>query len=168
MDIATHSIPISGCAQYPQMVFRHEHNPCMDISQTIARNLGSWMAERADRDTIKKVSIASGVGFGTVQRARNGQGNITVQNLEAIAKAFRRSPIDLLCLPIEAYSTEAPKSSPAMQQATPVLALPEDPDIAEVAKLMRGMNVAGKARVVGFARSMADCGEFRRQGNGAW
>ena len=39
-------------------------------------------------DTVKKVSARSGVGFGTVRRAKNGDGNITVENLSAIARAF--------------------------------------------------------------------------------
>jgi transcriptional regulator with XRE-family HTH domain len=75
----------------------HErYNQKMDISQIISANLTEWMNARPDLDTFKKLSKASGVGFGTVQRAKNGDGNITVQNLEAIAHAFKRKAIDLL------------------------------------------------------------------------
>jgi hypothetical protein len=47
-------------------------------------------------------------GFSTVRRAKNGDGNLTVQNLELIAKAFRRSAKDLLVDPDQAYSPAAP------------------------------------------------------------
>lgn len=57
----------------------------MDIIARISRNLNDWMSQHPDLNTIKKVSVRSGVGFGTVQRAKNGDGNITVRNLEAIA-----------------------------------------------------------------------------------
>lgn len=46
------------------------------------------MSQSQTLDTVKKVSARSGVGFGTVRRAKNGDGNITVDNLSAIAKAF--------------------------------------------------------------------------------
>lgn len=54
----------------------------MDIARVIAHNLSAWMAASANLGTLKALSKASGVGFGTIQRARNGDGNITVQNLE--------------------------------------------------------------------------------------
>ena len=68
----------------------------MDITKTIAANLDAWMEATPSLDTIKKVSARSGVGFGTVRRARNGDGNTTIQNLAAIAKAFRRPLEDLI------------------------------------------------------------------------
>lgn len=77
----------------------------MDISKRISINLSAWMAD-SPLATIKALSRASGVGFGTVQRAKNGDANITVQNLEAIARAFRRHAIDLLAEPDAGYSNE--------------------------------------------------------------
>jgi transcriptional regulator with XRE-family HTH domain len=71
----------------------------MDISQRIAHNLSAWMAATCGRETLMQVAKASGVGFGTVQRARNGEGNLTVQNLEMIAAAFRRQAVELLADP---------------------------------------------------------------------
>jgi transcriptional regulator with XRE-family HTH domain len=71
----------------------------MDISQRIAHNLSAWMAATRGRETLMQVAKASGVGFGTVQRARNGEGNLTVQNLEMIAAAFRRQAVELLADP---------------------------------------------------------------------
>lgn len=80
-------------------------NPQMDIASVIAYNLSAWMDASANLGTIKALSKASGVGFGTVRRAKNGDGNITVQNLEAIARAFKRKAIDLLRAPGVEYST---------------------------------------------------------------
>ena len=82
--------------------------PQMAIAQVISQNLAALMASYPGRETLAKVAQASGVGFGTVQRARNGDGNLTVQNLELIAKAFRRSARDLLAEPVDEYGPAAP------------------------------------------------------------
>jgi transcriptional regulator with XRE-family HTH domain len=76
-------------------------NPKMDTAKVIARNLAHLMEQSNSLTTITAVAKASGVGFGTVQRARNGDGNLTVQNLEMIAAAFRRKAVDLLADPEE-------------------------------------------------------------------
>lgn len=68
----------------------------MDIAKVISQNLTSWMEATPALDTFKKLSVRSGVGFGTVQRAKNGDGNITVEKLAAIAQAFGRQPAELL------------------------------------------------------------------------
>ena len=73
----------------------------MDIAQIISKNLTDWMDQTPSLDTFKKLSARSGVGFGTVQRAKNGDGNITVKVVEALAAAFGRKPADLLTLPPE-------------------------------------------------------------------
>lgn len=54
----------------------------------------------------KKLASKSGVGFGTVQRAKNGDGNITVEKLAAIAEAFGKTVADLVA-PSTAYSQAA-------------------------------------------------------------
>lgn len=71
----------------------------MDITKLIAQNLSAWMESQPSLDTIKKLSLASHVGFGTIQRVKNGEGNVTVQNLDLIARAFKRQAIDLLRMP---------------------------------------------------------------------
>ena len=68
----------------------------MDIHQLIAANLGAWMEATPSMNTIRKVSDRSGVGFGTVRRIRNGDGNPTIANLVDIAKAFKRPVQDLI------------------------------------------------------------------------
>lgn len=72
------------------------HHPDMDIKKVIAANLSAWMTESASTDTLKKLAARSGVSFGTVQRARNGEVNLTVENLSALAAALGRSAADLV------------------------------------------------------------------------
>ena len=86
----------------------------MDISQRIAHNLSAWMASTRGRETLMQVAKASGVGFGTVQRARNGEGNLTVQNLEMLAAAFRRQAVDLLADPEDDIGPSAAGSACGM------------------------------------------------------
>lgn len=68
----------------------------MDIASIISKNLTAWMTATPSLDTFKKLSAKSGVGFGTVQRAKNGDGNITADKLTAIAAAFGRTPAELM------------------------------------------------------------------------
>lgn len=75
----------------------------MDTARVIAANLSAWMAAHPGRKTLQDVARAAGVGFGTVRRAKNGDGNLTVANLESIAAAFHRSARDLLQPPTETY-----------------------------------------------------------------
>jgi transcriptional regulator with XRE-family HTH domain len=110
--------PIHGCWQYPHTDLLNADNPDMDIRATVSRNLSAWMSGNANLDTLKKIAAKSGVGFGTVQRAKNGDGNTTIQNLELIAKAFRRRAIDLLAESDEPYS--APVLRPAFTVQEPL------------------------------------------------
>lgn len=68
----------------------------MDIAANISHNLKALMVSCPERETLAKVATASKVGVGTMQRAKSGDGNITVQNLELIAHTFRRTARDLL------------------------------------------------------------------------
>ena len=85
------------------MAFVILHNPHMDITQIISVNLVAWMDGHKKLNTLEKLAEASGVGFGTVRRIRNNEGNPTVKNIAAIAHAFRRKPTDLLTPPPEIY-----------------------------------------------------------------
>lgn len=78
-------------------------NPFMDINKVISSNIKRLMQENPALDTFKKVAAKAQIGFGTVQRAHNGSGNVTASNLHAIAKAFGvptaslfESPTDIL------------------------------------------------------------------------
>lgn len=108
MFMAYYPIPIDGSAQYPHVDLCSCENPNVEISQIISRNLTELMASYPGRETLAKVAKAAHVGFGTVQRARNGDGNLTVQNLDLIARAFRRTAKDLLAEPVDEYELAAP------------------------------------------------------------
>lgn len=90
---------IYGYPQYPHMVFCWAHDPNMDIKRTIADNVAAWMAESPTLDTLKKLATRSGVSFGTIQRVRNAEVNLTVENLVAIASAFGRTAAELVTPP---------------------------------------------------------------------
>lgn len=94
----------------------------MDIANIISENLADWMASTPALDTLQKVEAKSGVGFGTVRRTRNGEGNITVDKLAAIADAFGRAPAELLT-PRSAGTSDTEKS--AHLKAIPCSAPPE-------------------------------------------
>lgn len=79
----------------------------MAITHTISANLGAWMEKSADLNTLKKLAARSGVGFGTVQRMKNGDGNPTIKNITDVARAFGKRPEDLL-LAVPALSGAAP------------------------------------------------------------
>lgn len=74
-------------------------NFAMDITATISHNLSAWMDAKPTLGTLKKVAAKAKIGFGTVRRARNGDGNTTIQNLDAIARAFGRRVEHLLAEP---------------------------------------------------------------------
>jgi len=77
------------------MGFFMRQNPDMDINQIIASNIKRLMRQTPGLDTFKKVAAKAQIGFGTVQRAHNGTGNVTAGNLHAIAKAFGVTIADL-------------------------------------------------------------------------
>jgi transcriptional regulator with XRE-family HTH domain len=66
------------------------------IRKHVAANLKSWMRANPNLDTQVKVSTASGVAQATVSRILLGTTPATADILDAIAKAFRRDPGDLL------------------------------------------------------------------------
>lgn len=68
----------------------------MTIAKIISRNLTAWMEATPGLDKLQKLEAKSGVGFGTIRRAKNGEGNITVEKLEAIAAAFGKPAAALL------------------------------------------------------------------------
>lgn len=95
----------------------------MDIKQIIAANLDALRRQPdGSLETLKSLAKRSGVSFSTVQRASRGEINITVENLEALARAYRKTPCDLLRPP--AAATDLPSAmsgyllpSPNMQTA---------------------------------------------------
>lgn len=90
----------------------------MDINKIIAANLGAWMEANPALDTMKKLASRSGVGFGTVQRIKNGEGNITAKNMALLAAAFGRHPAELMTAPV-APAYPAAEPAPALAVAEP-------------------------------------------------
>lgn len=118
----------------------------MDVTQIIAANLDDWMANHPDLNTLKKVSARASIGFGTVRRARNGDGNTTIQNLAAIAKAFGRPLEDLL-------------AAPGSQVGGDVIELPRPPDlpspIKELVEVAQSMTRDGQLVLLGRAQEIS-------------
>lgn len=110
------SKPIYGFLQYPQTVSCVVHNPRMGIMQTVATNIAAWRAAYPELYGLKKIALRAGVGFGTVQRASRGDGNVTVNTLEAIAGAFHRRAIDLLTDPSTSYPAWSPPKILCVEQ----------------------------------------------------
>lgn len=137
------------------------HNPHMDISEIVGARLSAWMTSNSSLNTIKKVQAKSAVGFGTIRRAKNGSGNITVENLTAIAQAFGRHPAELLVDPDKPY----PASLPAPDQLrTLVASEPEAPNIvpmpppllSELIKIAGTLSDAGLNRLIERARQLSE------------
>jgi len=139
----------------------------MDIAQVIAKNLSTLMAADPERDTLIKVSKAAGVGFGTVRRAKNGDGNLTVANLELLAHAFRRSARDLLLDDCTGYPAAPDLPSIGVtERSLPSAIVPEDRDIARVVDMMRRLTHEGKGRVAAYTQGLVEGGQFQRKANG--
>lgn len=134
------------------MDFYLRDNPDMDITKIIAANLSAWMDGNIGPTTLKELARASGVGFGTVQRAKNASGNTTIQNLESIANAYKKHAIDLLDKNAAMYAMTSATIAHAREPERTVLKFgngdSEHPAITEVLKLMRRMNDHGKARAL--------------------
>jgi transcriptional regulator with XRE-family HTH domain len=127
----------------------------MDITKIIAENLSRWMRETPSLDTVKKVEAKSGVGFGTVRRARNGEGNITVENLSRIAEAFKKHPADLMRADLQSYVAAKDATPPVLAEPSPVAKFPNLP-MNDLMELARRMNDKGLNQLIGAARILAE------------
>lgn len=93
----------------------------MDIKQIIAANLAELRKlPDGSVETLKSVAKRSGVSFSTIQRVSRGEINITVENLDSLARAYRKSASDLLQPPTRDANALNPPShyllpSPNMQ-----------------------------------------------------
>lgn len=170
--------PIYGSLQYPHMDFYLGKNPYMDISKVISANLTDWMSTTPSLDTFKKIALKSGVGFGTVQRTKNGDGNITVEKLTAIARAFGRHPAELMIQPEsideaadireyrravfdEAQRFKVSEPEPAALYSFPSLL------VAELVAIAEKLNDAGLNRLIGHAQQLATTHPKSTKGNAA-
>lgn len=147
--------PIYGSKQYPHIDLLFSDNPDMDISERIARTLTIWMDAREDLGTIKKLSAKSKVGFGTVQRAKNGDGNITVKNLALIARAFGRPVEALLDVPAAVLPALPPPILLPRCEVREPDARYADPTITELLDLANTMDSTGLNLLLVVARALA-------------
>lgn len=145
------------------MGFSFAHNPEMDktIKEIVGKTISSLMQNSDDLDTCKKVAKKSGVGFGTVQRVSNGEINITIEKLTAIAQAFGRHPAELLVDPDKPY----PASLPTPNELRPLAARePEAPNIVamppplltELIKVAGTLSDAGLHRLIERAKQLSE------------
>jgi len=68
----------------------------MKLRATLAIRLRALMDDRIDLNTQTKVASRAGVGQATVQRILTQQAGATVDSVDALAAAFRVSPVELL------------------------------------------------------------------------
>lgn len=129
----------------------------MDIRQIIAQNLTAWMDGTPALSTLKKLSTKSKIGFGTVQRVKNAEGNLTVQNLEAIAQAFGRQALDLLRAPNPEF-----EQKPVL---TVVMTQEPNPDERTVLEGFRVASPEGRRLMLMSARDALDNFNKRNEKN---
>lgn len=156
--MALQSIPIYGELQYQHTGFLFRDNPDMDITQTIAANLTALMDASPSLDTLKKLAAKSRVGSETIRRARNGDGNITVQNLEAIARAFGRHAADLIASPETPYARAHGPTVITAAESNVTRLTPVDPlagYLGELTALATAMSDEGRWQLIGQAKLLA-------------
>lgn len=138
-----------------------QHNPIMDIADIVSARLSAWMSENQSLNTIKKVEKKSGVGFGTIRRAKNGDGNITIEKLAAIAEAFDRHPSELLINRENPYPENFPAPianrplSVREPEAPNIVAMPP-PLLTELIKIAGTLSEAGLHRLIERAKQLSE------------
>lgn len=65
----------------------------------LSKNLRALMAERPDLDTLPKITKASGIPNGTLDRVRRAASALRVDDLAPLAEAFGIEPWELLLPP---------------------------------------------------------------------
>lgn len=144
--------PIYGLLQYPHMDYPFTDNFAMKITDHISANLNAWMSASRKYNTDKKLSSQAGVGSGTVQRIRRGEGNPTITSLCAIAHAFNRRVEDLLAAPEGTENGIDNVVRFSVCEPTPQTYLPV---MREICDLIESMEERGQWELVGEARMLA-------------
>ena len=133
--------PIYGLQQYPYMDLFYCENPTMDIVKTIGENITALMQPPSALDTCMKVAAKSGVSFGTVQRVKNGEVNITVEKLSLIADAFKVHPSVLLA-PLGDYASDQDQKPPNAGEPEADRYAVFSPPVTEVIEIMESLTHA--------------------------
>lgn len=66
------------------------------IRERVAEALRAWMKARPDLDTQVKVSEKTGIGQSSISRILRARTGTNIDNLDAIAQAFGRDPVEML------------------------------------------------------------------------
>jgi len=88
-------------------------------NEIVTENLKLWMDASRNLKTQEAVARASKVGQSHISRILRGEANPTVSILEAIARAFKRKPADLLAAPGTEHSAAPPGASFTAQEPPP-------------------------------------------------
>ena len=88
-------------------------------NEIVTENLKRWMAASENLKTQPALARAAKVGQSHISRILRGEANPTVSILEAIARAFKRKPSDLLAAPDIICSAAPPVESPSVLEPPP-------------------------------------------------
>ena len=128
----------------------------MDIAKTIGKNLTALMNPPAALDTCQKLARKSGVSYGTIQRIRNGEINITVEKLTKIADALKLHPAELL-IDNGAYALPYPLPAPqANETEAPNIVSFPDPLLVELQTIAAKISPTGLNRLIERAAQLAE------------
>lgn len=83
---------------FPQTESNAQHNLGMpaDIKKVLAKNLRALMESTPALDSYPKISRATLLGLGTISRIINAESAASIDTVEVLARAFGRSPAELL------------------------------------------------------------------------
>lgn len=87
-------------------------------NEIVTENLKRWMAASDKLNTQTALARAARVGQSHISRILRGEANPTVDILESIARAFKRSAIDLLT-PQTAYAAGSKTGRQLVQESAP-------------------------------------------------
>ncbi|MFC3146750.1 helix-turn-helix domain-containing protein [Piscinibacterium candidicorallinum] len=66
------------------------------LAEVVAENVRRLMNASTQLNSNQKLASAAGLGHGTIDRLRRGEGNLTIESLAAIADALGTEPWQLL------------------------------------------------------------------------
>ena len=98
-SIGPNANPVSGISASPITGVWYWHPSRMRPRDILSKNLRALMAERPDLDTLPKITKASGISNGTLDRVRRAASALRVDDLAPLAAAFGIEPWELLLPP---------------------------------------------------------------------
>ena len=99
--MASNANPTYGISQVPATGFRFGHSPSVRPRDILAANLIALMQQRADLDRLPKLTRATGISNGTLDRWRRAAVSAGVDELQPLADAFGVPVWELLVPPEE-------------------------------------------------------------------